>query len=472
MAKDGYILSASILEVQPTGKTTGKIVWEWHAWDHLIQDFDETKANYGDVGAHRELIDLNFGDATIAAMVAKPDELKRLRAIGYVGNPGGQRMRAQTDWLHINAVAYNAGLDQIMLSVFEFSELWVIDHSTKTTESAGHTGGRYGKGGDLLYRWGNPRSYRAGTVRDQKLFGQHDTHWIDKGRPGEDHVLIFNNGLKRIGGAYSTVDEIVPPIDSQGAYEYTPGKPFGPDKAVWSYVARKRIDFYAPFISGAQRLPNGDTLICSGTNGTIFEVTPTGEIVWKYVNPEEIGFPFGGPPGGGPPGGGPVFGPPKLGEILPSFLQGFMNLRAGQKRDLEATEKELATKLDELLTGEQKRDYKEKPGGFADMPPAGKLMSDSVRKRLKLTAGQKEQLAGMQKRCRRPTRQDSRCAAEEAAQGNARLRESIYRWTSWRRSSRRITSWRISSSRRSSWRISGVRTTGRCGHVPRSSLRP
>ena len=77
MAKDGYILSASILEVQPTGKTTGKIVWEWHAWDHLIQDFDETKANYGDVGAHRELIDLNFGDATIAAMVAKPDELKK-----------------------------------------------------------------------------------------------------------------------------------------------------------------------------------------------------------------------------------------------------------------------------------------------------------------------------------------------------------------------------------------------------------
>ncbi len=392
VAKDGYMLSASILQAQPTGKTTGKIVWEWHAWDHLIQDFDETKANYGDVGAHPELIDLNFGDATIAAMVAKPDELKRLRAIGYVGNAGRQGMRPQTDWLHINAVACNAGLDQIMLSVFEFSELWIIDHSTKTTESASHTGGRYGKGGDLLYRWGNPRSYRAGTVRDQKLFGQHDTHWIDKGHPGEGHVLIFNNGLKRTGGAYSTVDEIVPPMDSQGGYEYTPGKPFGPDKAVWSYVARKRIDFYAPFISGAQRLPNGNTLICSGTNGTIFEVTPKGEIVWKYVNPEEIGFPFGGPPGGVP-----LVGPPKLGEILPSFLQDFMNLRAGQKKEVEATEKELAEKLDQLLTGKQKRDYKEKPGGFADFPPAGRLMSDSVQERLKLTAGQKRQLAEMQK---------------------------------------------------------------------------
>ena len=63
---------------------------------------------------------------------------------------------------------------QIMLSVFEFSELWVIDHSTKTAEAAIHEGGRSGKGGDLLYRWGNPRAYRAGTVKDQKLFGQHN----------------------------------------------------------------------------------------------------------------------------------------------------------------------------------------------------------------------------------------------------------------------------------------------------------
>src|SRR5262249_6594816 len=154
-----------------------------------------TKASFGDVAAHPELIDLNFGEATIAAMVAKPEELKKLQAIGYVGAAGRRATRPQTDWLHINAVAYNAELDQIMLSVYEFSELWIIDHSTKMAESASHKGGRHGKGGDLLYRWGNPRSYRAGTVKDQKLFGQHNTHWIDKGLPGEGHVLIFNNGL-------------------------------------------------------------------------------------------------------------------------------------------------------------------------------------------------------------------------------------------------------------------------------------
>ena len=156
LAAEGYMLSGSVLEVQPTGKTTGKIVWAWHAWDHLIQDFNRSKANYGDVAAHAELIDINFGDATIGAMVAKPNELNKLRSIGYLGDVHPQRLHPPADWLHINAVAYNAGLDQIMLSVFEFSELWIIDHSTKPTESASHKGGRYDKGGDILYRWGNP----------------------------------------------------------------------------------------------------------------------------------------------------------------------------------------------------------------------------------------------------------------------------------------------------------------------------
>jgi len=62
------------------------------------------------------------------------------------------------------------------------------------------------------------------------------------------------------------------------------GKSFGPESPVWSYVAPKRYEFFAQFISGANRLPNGNTFICSGPNGTIFEVTPEKDIVWKYVN--------------------------------------------------------------------------------------------------------------------------------------------------------------------------------------------
>jgi len=309
------LLAGSILEVQPTGKTTGQIVWEWHSWDHLIQDFEATKSNYGDVASHPERIDLNFGEGTIAAMVAPPERFANPWTLGSAGGSVTRPPRVQPDWLHINGIAYHPDLDQIMLSVHEFNEIWVIDHSTTTAEAASHQGGRYGKGGDLLYRWGNPRAYRAGTVSDQKLFGQHDAHWIAKGLPGEGHVLIFNNGLRRISGAYSTVDEIVLPIDAQGGYEDVPGRAYGPDNPTWTYIAPEPWDFYAPFISGAQRQPNGNTLICSGTNGTVFEVSPQDEIVWKYINPVKTAppagmFPLGAPPRGGRPAWPPTVGVP------------------------------------------------------------------------------------------------------------------------------------------------------------------
>ena len=209
--------------------------------------------------------------------------------------------------------------------------------------------------------------------------------------------------MKRIGGAYSTVDEIVLPVDDKGRYEYTSDKAFGPEKAAWSYSAPKRIDFYAPFISGAQRLANGDTLICSGTNGTVFEVTPKDEIVWKYVNPEKGGSPFAGPPGG-PPGPSPFGGPPKLGQILPPFLQGFMKLTEDQKKQLAEAEKETAEKLAKVLTADQKKQFEEKPLAFGELPPAGQLLSSAVQERLKLSDEQKKQLAEVAESSGRETR--------------------------------------------------------------------
>jgi hypothetical protein len=406
---DSFLMSGALIEVQPTGKTTGKVVWEWHAWDHVIQEFDAQKANHGDVAAHPELIDLNYGQGTLAAMIAKPEELEKLRAIGYVGGAGRQNQRPQADWLHVNALAYNADLDQILLTVHEFSEVWVIDHGTPTAEAAGHSGGRFGKGGDLLYRWGNPAAYRAGAVKDQKLFGPHNGQWIAKGLPGEGHFLIFNNGMRRTGGAYSSVDEIVPPVDAKGHYKTTPGKAFEPEKPVWSYVAPKRTDFFAGFISGAQRLPNGDTLICSGPNGTVFEVTPKAETVWKYVNPSKGGPPMGGPPGGGPRGGGrggppPFGGPPfgeapKLGQILPAFLQGALGLNEEQRKQLEALEKDLGEKLGKMLTEEQKKQFAQRPGGFGPgaLPAPGHLLAANDKDRLKLTEEQQKHLAELQK---------------------------------------------------------------------------
>jgi hypothetical protein len=320
---DGAWLADSVVEIRPTGRTTGEVVWEWHVWDHLIQDRDPSRANYGDVAAHPELIDVNVGES-LASEVARaapaPETLTALRSIGYVGAPAkGRRVdpAITPDWTHVNAVAYNPELDQVMLTVRQFHELWIIDHSTTTAEAAGHAGGRGGHGGDLLYRWGNPRAYRAGGPADQQLFVPHDAHWIPPGRPGAGHVLVFNNGLGRPRAEYSSVDEIVPPIDAAGRYTREPGRAYGPAEPVWRYTAPRKTDFLAGFMSGAQRLPNGNTLVCHGVGGTIFEVTPQREVVWEYNCPAPTAPPPSGM--GIAPGRSPLFRAHRYGVDYPGL---------------------------------------------------------------------------------------------------------------------------------------------------------
>jgi hypothetical protein len=408
------LLSDSIIEIKPTGKTTGEVVWQWNVWDHLIQDHDKTKANYGRVAAHPELIDINFGNQEFGQMMNRGDTANQLRAIGYVGGPAPPGGRAgpggpggrggpggmtgpNTDWTHFNSVAYNEELDQIVVSVHSFSEIWIIDHSTTTAEAASHKGGKRGMGGDLLYRWGNPRAYRAGTNVDQRLFSQHNAHWIPKGHPGEGHILIFNNGGGRQDGAYSSVDEIEPPLNSDGTYARNPGLAFGPEKALWSYTAPNKQEFFSMLISGAQRLPNGNTLVCSGMSGTVFEVDKEGETVWKYVNPiKGSGFP-GGP--GGPPGmafGG--FPQPPIGQVLPVFLQDALQMAAEQKKSLEELHKQLIARMDKILTDEQKKAIREpKQFDFRMIPPAGSLLSDFTLDLIKPTEEQRTQVNELQK---------------------------------------------------------------------------
>jgi hypothetical protein len=181
-------------------------------------------------------------------------------------------------------VAYNAELDQILLSVHNFSEVWIIDHTTTSAQARGHSGGKCGRGGDLLYRWGNPQAYNRGSPADQQLFEQHDATWIPAGLPGAGHILVFNNQAGRQKRqTYSSVDEIAPPLSSSGAYEPAGGKVFGPQAPLWRYTAAIPADFYSGHISGAQRLANGNTLICSGERAEIFETTADGRTVWDYV---------------------------------------------------------------------------------------------------------------------------------------------------------------------------------------------
>ncbi len=276
-----------VIEVEPTRPSGGKIVWEWHVWDHVIQDHDRGAANFGDVAAHPELVDLN-GDRGRSEVT--DEERDALEQLGYLGgSDGGKHVRAMdegaADWLHTNAIAYDARRDQIALSVLHFNEVWVIDHGTTTAEARSHEGGKCGKGGDLLYRWGNPRAYRRGNEHDQRLFGQHDVRWIPDGHPGAGRFLVFNNGDGRPGGAFSTVEEWEPPIDEDGGYVLGSSNRFGPEEVTWSYVATPRESLFSRHVSGAERLPNGNTLICSGQQGRLIEVTGDGEVVWEYVNP-------------------------------------------------------------------------------------------------------------------------------------------------------------------------------------------
>jgi hypothetical protein len=248
------VWSETILEIQPTGQNTGNVVWKWDLWDHLIQDLDPNKPNFGVIADNPQLMDINYG----------ADDL-------------------QSDWVHMNSIDYNAALDQIVLSPHSFNEIWIIDHSTTTAEAASHTGGNSGQGGDLLYRWGNPATYRQGTVADKQLYGQHNARWIESDLPFGDHIMIFNNGEGRPDGDYSTVEVIDPPVVD---WNYDASVlPFGPASTAWNYNYGNTHNYYAQRLSSAQQLSNGNVLITNGPAGTFTEVTSLGATVWNYVNP-------------------------------------------------------------------------------------------------------------------------------------------------------------------------------------------
>jgi len=337
-----------VLEIEPVRPEGGKVVWAWRVWDHLIQDRDRDKPNFGVVGDHPELVDLNAGRAApqAPAETMSEEELDRLRKLGYIGADGedddppaeeGDRPRGRragrrgarelrADWNHVNSVAYDAALDQILVSSHNQSEIWLIDHGTTTEEAAAHAGGRRGRGGDLLYRWGNPANWHAGDARAQQLFGQHDARFIESGLRGAGRLLVFNNntrggmgfGPNRSEGGSSQLFELELPLRPDGSYAREEGGGFLPKKPLWTYGGGKgEAKFFSPIVSGSQRLKTGGTLITSGAEGYIVEVSEKGEIVWEYRSPfrgDKSKEPRGGDAGPrSPPGGragrGEPFGP-------------------------------------------------------------------------------------------------------------------------------------------------------------------
>ncbi len=237
----------TVIEIDPSADA---IVWEWHVWDHLVQDFDSNAPNFADISARPERIDLNFVDVT------------------------GPQL---SDWNHFNGIGYNQELDQIVLSAHHFHEIWVIDHSTTSAEAASSSGGRAGRGGDLLYRWGNPGAY--GVDGEQQLYHQHDPRWIPDGLPGAGDLTIVNNGLPEVR-PYTTVVQITPPLAEDGTYTLSDGT-YGPAAPTWEYKADPPESFFTEIVGSAQRLPSGNTLINQGIIGRFFIVTPEGALVWE-----------------------------------------------------------------------------------------------------------------------------------------------------------------------------------------------
>lgn len=245
---ENKVWPCKIIEVKTLANNQAEIVWEWSVWDHLVQDFDSTKENFGQISNHPELININFsgGDA---------------------------------NFNHLNSITYIEELDQIVVSSRVFNEFWLIDHSTTTAQAASHAGGNNNKGGDLLYRWGNAKAYDSGTLEDQRLFGQHDVTWIGNSQNNGGNILVFNNNKY---SNKSAIEEISLPILSNGTYNLAPNTMHLPTNSIWSY---DNDLIFSTRLSGAQRLPNGNTFITSGGSGTLFEINESGMILWQYQNP-------------------------------------------------------------------------------------------------------------------------------------------------------------------------------------------
>ena len=250
--EDSLVLER-IVEIQPVGTDSAVIAWEWKLFEHLVQDFDATKPNFGTVADNPQLLDMNYED-------------------GHGSNP-----------IHANAIEYNEDLDQIAISSRHLKEVFVLDHSTTTVEAAGHTGGIYGKGGDFLWRWGNPEVYDQGTLADRKLGRQHDIKWITEG-PHAGKMSVFSNDGYGTDLTASSI-HIIDQNDTNGVYAMNGGK-FLPEDYFWSYDGTIMGEvMFEGSRSGVQILANGNALINETGKGKLSEIDGAGNLVWVYILP-------------------------------------------------------------------------------------------------------------------------------------------------------------------------------------------
>tara|TARA_X000001036_G_scaffold109507_1_gene102650 strand:+ start:393 stop:1829 length:1437 start_codon:yes stop_codon:yes gene_type:complete len=239
-----------IIELEQVGLDSSRIVWEWHLWDHTVQDIYPNLENYGIIADNPGKIDINLGS---------------------LGGGGG----ASGDWIHLNSIDYNEELDLIAISSRKMNEFYFIDHSTTIVEAASDTGGNFNVGGQILYRWGNPENYNRGNDSDQILLSQHSVNWIDSDFPGGGDIILFNNRTEELG---SEILQINVPVDDFN-YQINSAQPHEPNSYTWRYGDGS---FWAGIQSGAFRLENGNTLISIGDRAEFFEINQNLSVVWEY----------------------------------------------------------------------------------------------------------------------------------------------------------------------------------------------
>ncbi len=227
----------------------GKIVWEWLASDH----FDE----------------LDFSEAAKNALYR---------------NPNWNSMRGAADWAHINSMSllgpnkfYDQGdrrfhPDNIIVDGRQINLIWIIDKKT----------------GKIVWKVGPDFTASPELRKLGQIVGQHHAHMIPKGLPGAGNILVFDNGG---AGGYGDPNPGAPTGVGNAIRTNSRVVEFNPVtlEVVWQYLPSTAgfgdPSFFSHYISSAQRLPNGNTLIDEGADGRIFEVTAGHEIVWEYVSP-------------------------------------------------------------------------------------------------------------------------------------------------------------------------------------------
>lgn len=163
---------------------------------------------------------------------------------------------AALNWSYFNGVDYAPVTDRLIITDRQFSEVYMIDKKTK----------------NMVWRWGNPSTWNNGrrpgfaNNGDQQLFGPHNPTFLPNG-----HIQVHDNGWMRPQGNYSRVVEIDPLTD----------------EVVWQFRADRPMNYSTPYQGGAQRLPNGNTLVTSAATGHIFEVTggQAPRVVWEFIAP-------------------------------------------------------------------------------------------------------------------------------------------------------------------------------------------